>query len=78
MWRVVKPSVGVPLFLGSVAVVALLVHAAVLFNTDWFPAFLNGGKPAATAVAPTTAPAVAAETPPVTPAAPAATTPPTP
>ena len=44
MWLVVDPSVGLPLFLGAVAVTALLVHAAVLNNTTWFPAFIEGGK----------------------------------
>jgi light-harvesting protein B-800-850 alpha chain len=42
IWCVVNPSVGLPLLLGSVTVIALLVHAAVLSNTDWFPAYWNG------------------------------------
>jgi light-harvesting protein B-800-850 alpha chain len=46
IWCVVKPTVGLPLFLGAVATTSLIVHAAVLFNTDWFPAFLNGGAKA--------------------------------
>jgi light-harvesting protein B-800-850 alpha chain len=52
MWLVVKPTVGLPLFLASVAFTSLLVHYAVLTHTTWFPAFLNGkaGKaPVATA-----------------------------
>jgi light-harvesting protein B-800-850 alpha chain len=50
IWLVVKPTVGLPLFLGSVAIIALLVHAAVLSNTDWFSAYWNGGAaPVATA-----------------------------
>ncbi len=53
IWLVVSPSVGLPLFLGAVAVTALLVHAAVLKNTTWFPAFIEGGKKSAvTHVAP--------------------------
>ena len=48
MWLVVNPSVGLPLFLGAVAVTALLVHAAILNNTTWFPAFMEGGKAKAT------------------------------
>ena len=43
MWLVVKPSVGIPLMLGSVAVTALVVHAAILLNTTWYPAYMQGG-----------------------------------
>lgn len=42
IWCVVKPSVGLPLFLGSVAVIALLVHYSVLTNTSWFSAYWGG------------------------------------
>lgn len=42
LWLVVKPSVGVPLFLGAVAVGSFAVHAALLTNTTWVKAFLNG------------------------------------
>lgn len=42
IWCVVKPSVGVPLFLGSVAVIALLVHASILTNTTWMKAYWEG------------------------------------
>jgi light-harvesting protein B-800-850 alpha chain len=41
---VVKPTVGLPLFLGAVAVTSLIVHTAVLTHTTWFSAFLQGGK----------------------------------
>lgn len=44
IWLVVKPSVGLPLFLGSVAVIALLVHASLALKTDWFGTYWNGGK----------------------------------
>lgn len=44
IWCVVKPTVGLPLFLGAVATTSLIVHAAILFNTDWYPAYYNGGK----------------------------------
>lgn len=47
IWLVVKPSVGLPLFLGSVAVIALLVHYAVLSHTTWFPAYFEGHAKAA-------------------------------
>jgi light-harvesting protein B-800-850 alpha chain len=42
IWCVVKPTVGLPLFLGGVAVISLLVHLSVLLNTTWFAAFLGG------------------------------------
>ena len=46
IWLVVKPTVGLPLFLGTVLVIALLVHYAILTNTTWFPAYWNGGAKA--------------------------------
>ena len=42
IWLVVKPSVGLPLFLGSVAAIALMVHLAVLNHTTWFPGYWQG------------------------------------
>lgn len=42
LWCVVNPSVGIPAFLGGVAVVSLTVHFAVLNNTTWFAAFWGG------------------------------------
>jgi len=42
IWCVVKPTVGLPLFLGSVALISLIIHFAVLNNTTWFPAFFGG------------------------------------
>jgi light-harvesting protein B-800-850 alpha chain len=42
IWCVVKPTVGLPLFLGSVALISLIVHFAILNNTTWFPAFFGG------------------------------------
>ncbi|MEO1078772.1 MAG: light-harvesting protein [Pseudomonadota bacterium] len=42
MWCIVNPTVGIPVFLGGVAVVSLTVHFAVLNNTSWFPAFFGG------------------------------------
>ena len=44
IWCVVKPTVGLPLFLGSVAVTSLIVHYSVLSHSSWFGAFLEGGK----------------------------------
>ena len=42
MWLVVKPTVGVPLFLTGVAVGSFAVHVAVLTNTGWVGDFLKG------------------------------------
>jgi light-harvesting protein B-800-850 alpha chain len=57
IWCVVNPTVGLPLFLGSVAVTSLIVHYSVLSNTSWFGSYWNGkAKPVATAVEPANAP----------------------
>jgi light-harvesting protein B-800-850 alpha chain len=48
MWLVVKPTVGVPLFLSAVAVGSFAVHYAVLSHTTWVTNFLQG-KPMAQA-----------------------------
>jgi len=42
MWLVVKPSIGIPLFLGGVVIMSLVVHFAILTNTTWFAAFFGG------------------------------------
>jgi light-harvesting protein B-800-850 alpha chain len=55
IWTVVHPTVGLPLLLGSVTVIALLVHYAVLSNTTWFSAYWNGNA-TATVAAPAAAP----------------------
>jgi light-harvesting protein B-800-850 alpha chain len=58
MWTVVKPGVGIPLFLSAVVIGSLAVHLALTLNTTWVKAFLNGGQkavamaPAATAAPP--------------------------
>lgn len=36
LWCVVSPTVGIPLLLGGVITISLIVHAAVMANTDWF------------------------------------------
>jgi light-harvesting protein B-800-850 alpha chain len=43
IWCVVNPTVGLPLFLGSVALMSFTVHFAVLNNTTWVKNFFNGG-----------------------------------
>ena len=42
MWLVVSPTVGVPLFLGAVAVGSFAVHMQVVKNTSWVSDFLQG------------------------------------
>ena len=42
IWTVVSPSVGLPLFLGSVAVTSLLVHYAILSHTTWMAGYWQG------------------------------------
>ena len=42
MWLVVPPAVGVPVFLGAVALGSFSVHVAVLSNTSWVSDFLSG------------------------------------
>ena len=43
IWCVVNPTVGLPLFLGAVALIAFVVHFAVLNNVPWFAAYWAGG-----------------------------------
>ncbi len=50
LWLVVKPTVGIPLFLSAVAVGSFAVHVAVLSNTTWVADFLSG-KPLGAGVA---------------------------
>ena len=61
MWLVVKPSVGIPVFLAAVAIGSFAVHLALLTNTTWVKRFLNGPTAvvaSADAVAAPAAPAV--------------------
>lgn len=37
IWCVVKPTVGLPLFIGGVLVMSVLVHLTVIRVTDIFP-----------------------------------------
>ncbi len=53
MWTVVRPQVGVPIFLIAVDVASFSVHLAITLNTTWVKGFLNGKAPvAAVAAAP--------------------------
>ncbi len=62
IWCVVNPTVGLPLFLGSVAVTSLIVHYSVLSNTTWFSHYWNGGAKAKAASIDDTSRPVAANT----------------
>jgi light-harvesting protein B-800-850 alpha chain len=46
IWLVVQPTVGLPLFLGTVLVISLLIHFSVLTHTTWFSAYWNGAAKA--------------------------------
>jgi light-harvesting protein B-800-850 alpha chain len=75
IWCVVNPTVGLPLFLGSVTLIALGVHAEVLSHTTWFSGYWQGkaGKTAQVLAAPDAATAPGASVAPTAaPAAPAA------
>ena len=53
LWCVVKPSVGIPLFLSAVAIASFAVHVALVMNTTWIKDYHQGaaGKVAAPAAA---------------------------
>lgn len=55
----VNPTVGLPLFLGSVALTSLAVHASVLSHSTWFSSFIQGGHKASAAAESTVAPVAA-------------------
>lgn len=42
MWCVVKPSLGIPVFIAAVAISSFSVHVALTMNTTWVKDFLNG------------------------------------
>jgi len=53
MWLHIKPSVGLPIFFGGVALTSMTVHYALLTHTTWVPAYLNGSaKPRVASAAP--------------------------
>jgi light-harvesting protein B-800-850 alpha chain len=65
IWTVVKPSTGVPLFLGTIVVMVFTVHYAILSHTTWFSAYWQGGAkaPGMASTAPMIETAPAAATP---------------
>ena len=52
IWCVVKPSVGIPLFLGAVAVSSFAVHLTLLNTAPWLKNYYVGGQKVAAAAAP--------------------------
>ena len=42
IWCVVHPTVGLPLFLGSVALTSFAVHASVMTHTPWMSSYWTG------------------------------------
>ena len=58
IWLVVKPSVGIPLMLGAVALTSLFVHYMLISNTTWLPKYYEGKTSMATQ-APAPEPAMA-------------------
>ena len=63
LWCVVKPSVGIPLFLSAVAISSFAVHLTLLNTAPWLKNYYVGG----------TGKVAAAEAPPSVAAAPPAT-----
>jgi light-harvesting protein B-800-850 alpha chain len=59
IWCVVNPTVGLPLFIGGVAVTSLVVHASVMTHSTWVGKFFEGGAAATAASAETTVAPVA-------------------
>lgn len=60
LWLVVKPSVGIPLLLGAVAVSSFAVHYMLVTNTTWLKKYFEGNTATATKAA--LAPPVATDT----------------
>jgi len=42
LWLVVHPTVGIPVFLGAVAVSSFAVHLALIKNTTWIESYHQG------------------------------------
>ncbi len=59
-WLVVPPQTGLMWLLGSVALIAVLVHALLVGHTKWFPAYWEGGKAKAKVTVSQPAPAAVA------------------
>ncbi|MFZ1107298.1 MAG: light-harvesting protein [Rhodomicrobium sp.] len=44
IWLVVPPETGLIWLLGTVALIAVAVHALLIGHTKWYPAYWEGGK----------------------------------
>ena len=53
VWLFVSPSIGIPLFFIAIMIMALMVHFAILNNTTWFKAFMQGKQASLSVQAPT-------------------------
>lgn len=42
LWLVVSPNLGIPVFLGAVAIGSFAVHLAIVNNTTWIESFHEG------------------------------------
>lgn len=42
LWLVVSPNVGIPVFLGAVAVSSFAVHVGIVANTSWISDYHSG------------------------------------
>lgn len=42
LWLVVSPNIGIPIFLGAVAIGSFAVHLALVKNTTWIQSFHQG------------------------------------
>lgn len=60
IWCVVNPTIGLPAFLGSVALISFTVHFAVIENTTWVKRFFQGADANAPAAAAAKTPVTAA------------------
>ena len=56
IWCVVNPTVGLPLFIGGVAVTSLVVHASVMTHTSWMSNYWQGAAAKTASVESTIAP----------------------
>ena len=50
MWTVVRPQVGIPMFIAGVAIASFSVHLALTLNTTWVKKFLNGSAAQVSAI----------------------------
>ncbi|MEM1414370.1 MAG: light-harvesting protein [Myxococcota bacterium] len=43
LWTVVNPNIAIPIGWVYLGLTSMYIHFQVMFQTDWFPAFLQGG-----------------------------------